>query len=100
MIYLYLSIDNPFYKRKGPIDGDDVGGTYVHKTARIGENKNFELQVSRFPADTILDFKLDARMSGSDHAGPSLAITVLGLFAEVSLRDRRHWDHKAGTWER
>lgn len=99
MIYLYLSIDNPFHKPKGLMDGGDVQGTYVHKTKRIGENKTFELQVSRFQADAILDFRLDLRMTGSDHAGPSLAVTVLGFYAEVSLRDRRHWDHKAGTWE-
>lgn len=36
---------------------------------------------------------------GQDHAGPEIAISLLGYTLSAQIYDRRHWDHDNNCWE-
>jgi hypothetical protein len=71
---------------------------FVLFSKRLFENKAFELQISRFDPDELIEFDLDLNWQGHDHAGPRLELTVLGWFFSTKLYDTRHWDYDNNRW--
>jgi len=66
----------------------------------ITAHKTFELQISRFDLDRIIDIDLDLNWRGRDHAGPKLELSVLGYYFAVLVYDNRHWDYDLNQWEK
>ena len=89
-----MVIDNPWFK---PRD-DFNGGDYYWKDAKLTENKNFEIQISRFEPRQILNIGIDLRWRGQDHQGPELDLNILGFMFNVKIYDSRHWNHEKGRW--
>ena len=65
----------------------------------IAAHKTFELQISRFDPDRVIDIDLDLNWRGRDHAGPKLELSVLGYYFSVGIYDNRHWNHNENRWE-
>jgi hypothetical protein len=63
----------------------------------IYPNKCFEFQVY-YSSDTILALLVSAEMSGVDHAGVRIEITLFGLSVLFHLYDIRHWDYDNKRW--
>lgn len=65
----------------------------------IAKTKSVEVQAWWHPK-TIFEFNFVLEWSGSDHAGPSIQGTILGLGGHIILYDHRHWDYENNTWEK
>lgn len=63
---------------------------FKHKTLEVGI---FKYAYNLFELSVGLNFR------GSDHAGPSLNISLFGWEIYVGLPDSRHWDYKNNCWE-
>lgn len=94
MIFFRFMIDNPWHRPNKVRTGHD----YYWKDIKISDNKNFEIQISRFPARNILDIGLDLRWRGSDHQGPELDINIFGYMFNIKIYDSRHWNHEKNRW--
>lgn len=90
MIQLWMSIENPFKY--------DNFKSYWDKTWVLTKNKAVEVEFSKY-AYNVLEFGLDLRWRGSNHAGPGLEINLLGYTARVKFYDSRHWDDEKNDWE-
>ena len=95
MMFLKIRIANPWFKS----NGDHRNRDYYWKDVKLTENKNFEIQISRFEADDLLDIGVDLRWQGRDHAGPELDINVLGFMFNVKIYDSRHWNYEMSRWQ-
>ena len=91
MINFRLAIANPF---KHPPFKD-----YWQRDLVITKNKIFEIGFYRYAWD-LFELALDLRWQGTDHAGPSLEIGILGYTARVGISDKRHWDSIENDWQR
>ena len=92
MIYLSFLLKNPFHRKNDFRSLFERGG-------RLFGNKNWEAQLVRYTYNA-LELEFNTNFTGSDHAGPSLSIGLLGFTASVKIYDGRHWDHKSNAWER
>ncbi len=91
MIRLGFSVAWPFaYK--------DKTQHFLLYDKRIASHKYFELQISKFGCDSIIEFDLDLNWRGHDHAGPRVEISVLGFFFSAKIYDSRHWDYDKNRW--
>lgn len=89
MIRIDFEISNPFKHKpwKSLWQGEWI----------VSKNKTFHIGFFRY-AYNILEFKLDLRWKGHDHAGPCLDIGIFGCEMVIALNDTRHWDHENNTW--
>lgn len=91
--YLNFDIKNPFFKKA------KVGFKSIfHKDFRLSKTRNLDIDINRHASDNLIDFTLDLRMSGKDHAGPRFELSILGATVEVGAPDARHWDYKNDCW--
>ena len=73
---------------------------YICKERVISKNKSVELQISKWSkAHSLINFDLDLRCRGGDHAGPSIMIEVWKYFFNLKIYDHRHWDYENDTWK-
>ena len=91
MIRFGFAVQNPFKYKEWR---DVYQGSWS-----ITKNKTLEIQVSRY-AYNLLEFELDTRWSGNDHAGPKLEIGLFGFEFSVGIVDNRHWDYENNCWEK
>lgn len=92
MIRLGFSIAWPFaYK--------DRSRHFLLYDKRIASHKSFELQISQFGCDKIVEVDLDLNWHGRDHAGPRIEISVFGFFFCAKIYDNRHWNYDEHRWE-
>jgi len=92
MIYFNFRLDNPWSKQSKQVD-------YFCKEWKLYKTKNLEVQVSQNGMDPIFNFVLDTCWRGQDHAGPSVEIALLGIWAHVRISDSRHWNYTENRWE-
>ena len=92
MFYFNFAITNPLpWKGK---ERFDYCSNYTLTT-----NKSLEFQFSKWPVYHIFNIRLDTNWIGSDHAGISFEIEILGVMLHINLYDHRHWDYENNTWE-
>lgn len=89
MIRINFAIANPF---KHSPWRDLYQGSWP-----IGKNKVLELEFCRY-AWNLVEFALDLRWQGQDHAGPKFELGLFGWHARIAIADTRHWDPTANTW--
>ena len=86
MIYINLSISNPFSDRFDHV---------LLKNGIVTQNKAWECNIYR--STTIIAFKFN--LTGRrDHAGCQFEIGLLGYEIEFHIYDVRHWDEENNTW--
>jgi hypothetical protein len=95
MIYLKFMIDNPWFKPCAEFKSKN----YYGRDIKLTENKNFEIQISRFEASDLLNLIIDLRWWGQDHAGPEFDISMFGFMFNVKIYDVRHWCYEAHRWQ-
>lgn len=95
MIFFKFQIDNPWFAPQEDFKNKD----YYWKDVKLSENKNFEIQISRFEARDILDLNIDLRWWGQDHQGPELDVNLFGFMFNVKIYDSRHWNYEAHRWQ-
>ena len=93
MINIQLALANPFkVKSFNQID-------YITFDRSITKNKAFELQFTKWRANTLFSIGLDTRWRGVSHGGIRFDIELFGYFLNVNLYDKRHWDWTNWCWE-
>ena len=95
MLELSVSVRNPFWKNSM----NSLFKTYMYKACKVSENKTLEFQISRH-FYYAFEFNIDTFMTGKDHAGPKLSITLFGYTLSIELNDNRHWDDDTNDWEK
>ena len=90
MLSLTFSIRNPFRHKKWH---DIWQGAWP-----VTKHRTLEVCIDRY-AFNLFSMEIDTAWRGSDHAGPSFAISLFGLGFTVSLPDNRHWDYTNNKWE-
>jgi hypothetical protein len=60
-------------------------------------DKILEIGIYKYAWD-LFEISLDLRWRGSDHAGPSFEINVLGYTARIGISDKRHWNSETNSW--
>lgn len=84
------------WPKEGQSDGDRH---YVEIDRPISKNKNFSLQISKWPNfHTIFSIMVDLAWSGEDHAGPRITIQFFKYFFDIAIYDSRHWNWDTGKW--
>jgi hypothetical protein len=63
----------------------------------LSNNKVFEIESYHY-SYYLAEFYLNTNIIGSDHAGPSVEIGVLGYILSIKLYDTRHWDEIKNNW--
>ncbi len=96
MINLFLSIQNPLFKKEGYI-GKFRSAFFWHK--KLSKNKYFEIQFDKFSKQDLFTFNLDLRLFGRDHAGPETLIGFFGYELIIKIYDCRHWDYEKNCWQ-
>jgi len=91
MFHLKINIDTPWKEKFNSFWSKDFG--------RISDHKSLEMQ---FMTDLYI-FGIDLDFShvfkGTDHAGPEIALSLLGYTFNIHIYDDRHWDHGNNCWE-
>lgn len=95
MIYFNIKIQNPWFCPKE----DFVSTDYLYWDKKLTENKNFEIQISKFEPSDLFSMNIDFRFWGSDHQGPSFGVELFGYFFNVQIYDGRHWNWDKGRWQ-
>ncbi len=95
MIYFKFRIANPWFKS----NEDQQNRDYYWKDIKLSKNKNFEIQISKFEADDLLDIGVDLQWWGKDHAGPELDLNFFGYMFNVKIYDSRHWNYEKNRWQ-
>jgi hypothetical protein len=90
MITFNISIANPFkYKEFRNL---------WHRSWAVTQDRTVEVQIYRYTYN-LLEFGLDLRWWGDDHAGPKFELGVLGWYVEIGLPSNHHWDRNTSKWE-
>jgi hypothetical protein len=95
MIFFKFRIENPWFTPTEGFESKD----YYWKDVKLSENKNFEIQISRFERSHLMDVAVDLRWWGQDHAGPELDINILGYMFNMKIYDSRHWNYENNRWQ-
>lgn len=61
-------------------------------------NKNWDIELHYYTWTNLLSIEIDFGWFGSDHAGPSISIDILGFCFRLAIYDGRHWDSTNGRW--
>lgn len=91
--YLNFDLKNPFFK-----SSKSSADSLHSKSFSVSKTRSIELSARKHAASHLIGVVLDLRMSGGDHAGPNLDITVLGWSLEIGLPDARHWNYTDDCW--
>lgn len=94
MFKFALQLKNPFFKE----NDNFLSKTYFHFENKLFGTKAINFQISRFDSYYLVDFDLDIRFSGRDHAGPNFDFWILGFGLNLNLYDVRHWDYENECW--
>jgi hypothetical protein len=87
MIYLNLTIRNPWSDKFAPVYGAG---------SKLTENKAWEFEI--YQCDSIVE--IEGRVTvRQDHAGFELGLGLFGYVMRFKFYDTRHWDYKNNTWE-
>lgn len=86
MLSFNFRVVNPFSRR--------WGGIYS-RTWKLSQNKRCEFEVLKCNYIIGLTFEWSIR---EDHAGLTLGLKLLGLWAEFIVYDIRHWDVDREEW--
>jgi hypothetical protein len=92
-MFLLFNITNPF---KQFVQIFWKHGWYWDK--KLTTYKFFEIQTF-IDAEHLFQFELDLRLSGRDHAGPSVEVVFLCLGLTLKIYDSRHWDYEENCWD-
>lgn len=92
MIGFNFTIQNPGHNDKKHPWRDLFQGEWM-----LSKNKTFECIVDYYTYDWF-EVDLDTRWRGEDHAGPRIALRILGFGVRVALRDNRHWNYDKNRW--
>lgn len=87
MIYLNLTINNPFSDKFEPVYAN--GG-------KLFKHKAWEFQIYR--SNTIAELEARATVR-EDHAGVRLGLGLFSWTVEFQLYDGRHWNYDKNCWE-
>ncbi len=90
MISFSFNIANPF--KHEPFKD------YWQRDFSISKNKTFEIGFYKY-AWNLLEFQLDLRWRGRDHAGPSIEVGIFGYTARIGISDNRHWNSITNDWQ-
>jgi hypothetical protein len=89
MMYFQIALSNPFKH--------DPFKSYWQKDILVTKNKILEIGIYKYAWD-LFEISLDLRWRGSDHAGPSFEINLLGYTARIGISDKRHWNSETNSW--
>ena len=92
MIDLSFSVRNPFHNEKKNPWRDLYQGEWL-----IGKNTALEIGFFKYNY-TLFSFGLSTNFTGSDHAGPSLEISLFGWEFRIAMPDTRHWNYDENRW--
>lgn len=94
-VFLFnFDISWPWHKRSS-----DTVYDYFYREWQISKNKSFEIQFSKYNvANSLLEFRIDFRFVGEDHAGPGIYIEIWKYFLNIQLYDHRHWNYDQARW--
>lgn len=90
MLEIAIGVTNPF------VTNHNFKNIF-NKYGSFTKHKHWEVEII-FNKAIIAGFELQTHLWGSDHAGPSLRISLLGLELHINMYDSRHWSHKTNTW--
>lgn len=92
-MFLLFNISNPF---------KDIAKIFWDKhwywDKKLSNHKFFEIETF-VDSEHILEFQMDLRLNGRDHAGPSITLTLFSLGVSARIYDHRHWDYENNCWE-
>lgn len=91
MIRIDFAIANPFKHKEWK---DLYQGEWL-----ISKHKVLEIGFFKY-AWNLVEFELDLRWCGSDHAGPKLELGLFGWQVRIAIADTRHWNQKINSWEK
>lgn len=74
-------------------------GLFVLYDKKISKNKSIEFQIEHFNWTHLFNLSVDFSVSGRDHPGLYIDLTVLGLSILFTYNDNRHWDYDNSQWE-
>ncbi len=89
MIYFRIALANPF--KHNPFKD------YWQKDIPVTKHKILEIGMYKY-AWNLFEIDLDLRWQGSDHAGPSFEINLLGYTFRIGISDKRHWNSETNSW--
>ena len=92
-MFFLFNISNPFKKL--------VSRFYKHHWCwdkKLATHKFFEIETF-IDSDYLLELQVDLRLTGRDHAGSSITLSVFCLAISARIYDHRHWDYKNNRWE-
>jgi hypothetical protein len=89
MIYLSLSLKNPFSNRYSVV--------YEKSGKTWNPHKFWDLTICK--RSSIIGFTFDFNMR-QDHAGSGLEIELFGWSIDYRFYDSRHWDYVNNCWEK
>ena len=94
MIDFKLAVDNPWFFHKQDYKHKDV----VVKSGQVSVHKFWEVQITKWEAQTLVKVELDLTWRGRDHAGPRIHLEICGLMLSALIYDHRHWDRDNNCW--
>jgi hypothetical protein len=100
MMYLNLSVSNPWYK-KPTKEKEPATYSYSNLLAKHGpvcKNKHWELEIIKDP-EKILGLELSLSLRRRDHAGLQIGFCILGYDCAFRIYDVRHWDYEKDSWK-
>lgn len=91
MIYFKFSIENPLIKKQ-------IFNNIVTIDKQMSKNKFLSIEICKYNY-YLFSFSISTKLSGHDHAGPSIDINLLGFNLLIELYDHRHWDYANNIWK-
>lgn len=92
MIEFIFRINNPWTK------GGRKQHDYVEWSKQLSENWATELQISKWPMNSLIELRVDTSWTGRDHAGPRLCIEFFGWFFNFQIYNVNHWNWDEGRF--
>jgi len=89
MINFHIGLSNPWAQ-------DEFKNIYC-KSKQISTNKVIEVECIKWSCLVTLTVNISWR--GSDHAGPSIELGLLGYEVHIKIYDTRHWNYENNNWE-
>ena len=88
---LYLNLTIPSFLNKRTI--------YTSNTwrKRLPYERSIELEYGKID-NTFLTIDLSLELKGSDHAGPSIELSIFGYGFRLEIPKARHWNYEENCW--
>jgi hypothetical protein len=94
MLYLNISISNPWFKRTENVN--DYKNLFSSHGS-LSKHKHWEVEAFK-DLRKILGVELSLSWRGKDHAGVEIGACLLGRDIALRIYDTRHWDYQNDTW--